>query len=322
MLTPTKPTSRQWRPNILIFGASGTGKTKTWLDLVKLTGARALVFDTHHGTDAWAASYPTGWEVVHSSSPEELDDQIDHYCARPGNFSMFVVDDISVVHVEQQDIADDELRPLKQMRDRTVGKFGAVLDPGARAQVSRMNRVALNKLTHLDMARVVVARCTPKYRPRTDGKFFEQDGWTFSGDKEMPYSFDMVMHLETYGQRRVAVIEKARGMPTFPATIEEFDAAKLLAQLPCGRAGFTDPAKPEPLISAEQVAELRSVFAEAALEPGRQSRALNHFGATSIKDVPAARYHELMAALRTVIDSKKPKSAPEPNPEEQQQQQN
>jgi len=75
MIAPSKPSQRQWRPNILIFGASGTGKTRTWLDLQRLTGARAICFDTHHGTDAWAHTYPDGWDVVHSSSPEELDER-------------------------------------------------------------------------------------------------------------------------------------------------------------------------------------------------------------------------------------------------------
>lgn len=301
MIAPQRPQQRQWRPNILIFGASGTGKTRTWLDLVRLTGARCLAIDTHHGTDAWANAYPTGWDVVHTASPDEIEAQIDHYCARPSGYSMFVVDDISVAHTMLQDSADDELRPMRKRKDPSVGRFQGVLDPGAWGVLKRMAHVSLHKLTHLDMARVVVARSKPHYQAGSNGKV--ASGSTFAGDKDMEYSFDLVLQLEKFGATRVAIVEKARGIE-MPATIEDFTAEKLLALLPCGAAGFTDQAKPEALIDREQAQFLRALFADAALEPGRQTRALAAYGATTIDDVPAARYLDLVQALRTVIAKK------------------
>lgn len=313
MIHPTKPSARRWRPNILIFGASGTGKTRTWLDLVRLTGAKALCMDTHHGTDAWAHTYPTGWDVVHSSSPTELEQQIDHYLAVPAGYTMFVVDDISVAYTELQDQADDELRPLRQRKDTTIGRFGSVMDPGSWSQVKRMAHVSLNKLTHLDMARVVVARSKPHYEASSSGGKLqlERKGKTWSGDKDMEYSFDLVIQLEKYGDRRVAVIEKARGMPNMPSTIEEFTAEKLLQYLPCGASGFTDPSTPEPVVDEAQANELRSLFALAALEPGRQSRVLAHYGATTIDDMPLKNLGALTAALTAEITKNGSKTQPQ-----------
>ena len=315
MIQPTKPSARIWRPNILIFGASGTGKTRTWLDLVRLTGARAMCMDTHHGTDAWGANaaYHKGWDVVHSSSPDELEEQIDHYLAVPSGYTMFVVDDISVAYTELQDRADDELRPLRQRKDSNVGRFGSVMDPGSWSQVKRMAHVSLNKLTHLDMARVVVARSKPHYTASSAGGklALERKGMTWSGDKDMEYSFDLVIQLEKYGDRRVAVIEKARGMPDMPSTIEDFTAEKLLAHLPCGARGFTDPATPAPVVDADQATELRALFARAAMEPGRQARALAHYGATSFEDVPLKNLGALTAALAKVIADTESKTQPQ-----------
>jgi len=314
MIAPSKPSQRQWRPNILIFGASGTGKTRTWLDLQRLTGARAICFDTHHGTDAWAHTYPDGWDVVHSSSPEELDEQITHYLANPGDYTMFIVDDISVAYTELQERADDELRPQRRKKDVSVGQFGSVMDPGSWAQVKRMAHVSLNKLTHLDMARVVVARSKPHYTASTvGGKLqLERKGQTWSGDKDMEYSFDLVLQLEKYGDRRVAVVEKARGMSSMPSTIEDVSAEALLALLPCGAKGFTDAATPEPIITDEQAQTLRGLFARCQELPtwvaGRQSRALNYYGAMSIEDVPAARFTALRDALSTVLLTEQPQT--------------
>jgi hypothetical protein len=297
MIQPTKPTARIWRPNILIFGDSGTGKTKTWLDLMQLTGARALCVDTHNGTNAWVRTYPEGWDVVHSDSPDEIEEQIDYRLQFPGDYTMFVVDDWSVAHTELQNMADDELRPVRKLKDRSIGKFTSVLDPGAKSIVKRIAQIPVNKLTHLDMARVVVARAQPKYKAKSDGSFFERDGTTYSGEKDMAYSFDLVLQLEKYGDRRVAVIEKARGMPHFPATIEEFTAEKLLALLPGGKEGFVRKSTPEPVVTKEQADALRAMFAELKLEPGRQSKALQIYGAVTCDDLPAKNYEPLMARL-------------------------
>lgn len=305
MISPTKPVARDWRPNILMFGASGTGKTRTWLDLVKITGARALVIDTHHGTDAWAASYPDGWDVVHTSSPEEIEDQIDHYLARRSDYTAFVIDDISVVHTELQDRADDELRPIRTRRDQSVGRFGSVMDPGSWGVIKRMAAVTTNKLTHLPMARIVVARSKPHYEASTGsgGKLaLERKGKTWSGDKDLEYSFDLVLQLEKFGDRRVAVVEKARGM-RLPTTIDDFDAQKLLDLLPCGPAGFRAVGAPEPMITREQADSLRALFSAARLAPGRQSAALHHYGAISIDDLPARHYLALVGNLRSLIDA-------------------
>lgn len=300
MIQPTKPSARQWRPNILIYGASGTGKTKTWLDLRAITGARALVIDTHHGTDAWSRIYPDGWDVVHSASPVEMEAQIRHYCAIPGKYTMFIIDDITVPIAEVTNMADDELRPAKQRRDQSIGMFSGVIDIGTWGPIKRIIHRPLNALTHLDMARIVVARSQPHYEQTGDGKR-RLVGSTWKGDKEMDYSFDLVLQLERFGDVHTAVRIKARGLPDFPMMIEEFTAEKLLAHLPCGVKGFTDPTTPEPLIDATQANDLRALLARAALEPGRQSRALQHFGATSIDDVPARQFAGLVAALHTVI---------------------
>lgn len=300
MLKPETPQAKPWRPNILMFGASGTGKTKTWMDLAKLTGAKCLAIDTHKGTDAWAHLYADHYQVVHTSSPPEIEAQLDHYLETPDGFSMFVVDDISVSHTVLQDMADDELRPLKKGK---AGQFSGVLDPGARSIIKRLAHVTLNKLTHLDMARIVVARSKPHYEASSKGGAFtlERKGTTFAGDKDMEYDFDLVLQLEKYGTRRVAVTEKSRGMPDFPATIEDFTAEKLLALLPCGPAGFTDPSQPAPVVTEEQADEIRTLFGLAKLEPGRQSKALAHHGAHSIDDLPRGAFPLLVSQLRAVI---------------------
>jgi hypothetical protein len=325
MIQPSKPLAERWRPNIMIFGASGTGKTRTWLDIVKFTGARALCIDTHHGTDAWVRVYPDGWDVVHSGDPDELEEQIDNYLTRPAGYTMFVIDDISVVTAELQNKADDELRPLRRRKDVTVGTFGSVMDPGSWGQLKRIANIAMNKLTHLDMARIVVARSKPHYEVKPGAGFaLERRGKTWSGDKDMEYSFDLVLQLEKFGDRRVAIVEKARGLPEMPTMIEDFDAAKLLAALPGGGDGFCDPSKPAPVITATQAQQLRDLLATAKLEAGRQSRILNHYGAVSIEDLPAKNFQVLMAGLLkhireqqspAVVTDTDPKPEPEPQPE-------
>ncbi len=303
-LKPESPEDKSWRPNIFIYGESGTGKTKTLLDLAKLTGAKLLLIDSHHGTDAWAHLYKGVYQVIHTDSPPEVEAQVDYYLEFPEGFTMFGIDDISCVHGQMSNMADDELRPKKKT---DVGMFGTVMDPGVFGIIKRLNRLVPAKLRKMDMARIVVGRSKPNYKSSTvNGHLkLERSGTTWEGDNSLTYEFDLVLELVKYGSHRVAVVEKSRGMPDFPSTIEAFNAAKLIELLPNKGEGFSKTSTPNPVLTAVQAIEIMDLFKVAELDPVRQSKAISHYGGTCIEDIPRKHFPELVTKMKTIINKKK-----------------
>lgn len=295
-ITPTRARATPWRPRILVYGESGAGKTTLGLDIAKLTGAKTLVIDTEHGTDTYGKDFD--FDVIHADSPEEIEAQIDYYAERPEGYTLLIIDPISCVHAALEAQADDELRPKK---GPAAGKFGAVFDPGVRAQIKRINRRLPAKLRKLDMAQIVTARAKPNWKVTTGptGKIqMERIGSTWEGDNSLDYEFDIILELLVYGvgehANRVAVVRKARGMK-LPDKIEEFSATKLLDMLP--RSGFVRVSDPHPMVTEEQARRIHDLVAALRLEPGALTRALNRWGATMIEDLPRSSAEQIIATL-------------------------
>lgn len=292
VLRPQRASALPHRPSIMVYGSAGAGKTRLHLEIAKLTGARALVIDTEHGTDPYRKHYD--FDVIHTDSPPEIEAQVDYYLERPEGYTMLVVDPISCVHAALENMADDELRPKRKADE--VGRFGSVIDPAAKNILKRIARILPAKLHKLDMAKIVTARAKPVWQD------WKRVGETWEGDNSLEYEFDLVLELKVVGVNRIATVKKARGLQ-MPRTIDDFTAAKLLEFLPA--EGFSGESTPNPLVTDEQAEEIRRLLPLANLDPAVWSQALTQYGATCIEDMPRAAAGPVIARLRAKVEHAK-----------------
>lgn len=299
-LQPQKAKAEKLRPNILVYGESGAGKTLLGLQLAKLTGAKLLVIDGDGGTRDYGGIFD--FHHIVTDDPLELEAQVDYYLEHPGEFTMMMVDPISVFHQRVEAMADDEIRPHKGK----VGRFSSVLDPGARANIKRLNRITLAKLRRLDMALVVTARAKPKYKVVTHGgklKGLEREGTTWEGDNMTDYEFRDTLQLVKFGDRRVVQWEKTRGKAN--SRIEADDPLKVAEKLLpviTNPQGFTDAAEARPVVTEEMAEEIHDLVRSVELEPGELTRILGRAGASEVEELPRDAGEKLITWLKAKKD--------------------
>lgn len=283
VLRPKKAEEKILRPNLLIYGDSGAGKTLTALQLAKLTGARCLVIDGDKGTDDYGGQFD--FDVIQTDSPVELEAQLDYYLEHPEGYTMFVVDPISVFHTNLESMADADVRKTKQQ----VSRFSPVLDPGTRAIIKRLNKITAAKMRRLDMALVVTARSKPKYKAVASGgklRSLEQVGTTWDGDNTLDYEFRATIEIVKMGNRRIGRWDKTRGVahPDIEADNPLVFAEKLLPYV--GRAGFTAESTPDPVVTEAQAERINQLVRELNLEQGVLTGLLDRAGASCVEDLP------------------------------------
>ncbi len=302
-LKPEKAKARPWRPNVLIYGEAGTGKTIFALELSKIIKAKTLLIDAERGSERYGASFD--FDVIHTDDPEEIDEQIDYYLEHPDGFTCFVIDPISTVHNRLTGMADDELRGKRTKGGGKVGRFESVLDPGARALLKRYNKSTMAKLKRLDMTRIVTARAKPKYKVTTSGGKFsmERQGTTWEGDNSLDFEFDIVIELlKTGSGKHLGRVEKSRGFE-WGEQISDF-SAKRFVELIGPAATWNAESKPRPVISSDDAKKVRQLLDDTSPDPGAITRALTHYGATCIEDIPREHAASIIKNLENAKKNK------------------
>lgn len=180
LVNPFQPaTAVAKKLKVLIYGASGTGKT-----IAALSFPRPAVVDTEGGTDLYAgrAGIPA-FSVLRAKSLSDVEAAIKFIQADNGKtFETLVIDAITVLYDVQKDAAarsnlkDGEMNP--RLWNRVNGRMVALY----------------NALTNLPVHVVVIARESELYEG--EGLNLKRTGVKPDGDKKMTYMFDFVVRLK------------------------------------------------------------------------------------------------------------------------------
>lgn len=196
MFTKATPVSKKLK--ILIYGASGTGKT-----LAALSFPRPAVVDAENGTDLYAGrpNIPE-FSVLRVKTFEELQKAISFIQADKGkSFDTLVIDSVSVFYDVQKEAAS---------------KTAANQELGYREWAKINNRMVYlyNTLTNLPVHIVCIAREAVEYE--TKGNNLTKVGTKPDADKRLVYMFDFIIRMNGDHSGEVIKSRGAGNLKTMP----------------------------------------------------------------------------------------------------------
>lgn len=196
MFEVAKPVSKKLK--ILVFGASGSGKTR-----FGLTFPRVAVVDTENGTDLYAGRDGVAeFQVLRVKTLTELEKAIDFINKDGGKtIGTLFLDSMTVFY----DVLLDSVR-RSLARKKNVAVDDVDLGYKERASVNMRMKGIYARLTNLPVHVVVTAREADLYS--TEGGNLQKIGTKPDLDKAVMYMFDFVLQMKP---DHSATIVKSRG---------------------------------------------------------------------------------------------------------------
>jgi hypothetical protein len=196
MFTKATPVSKKLK--ILIYGASGTGKT-----LAALSFPRPAVVDAENGTDLYAgrAGMPE-FSVLRIKTFEELQKAISYIQADKGkSFDTLVIDSVSVFYDVQKEAA------AKTAKDNELGYREW-------AKINNRMVYLYNTLTNLPVHIVCIAREAVEYETKNGN--LTKVGTKPDADKRLVYMFDFIIRMTADHGGEVVKSRGAGNIKTMP----------------------------------------------------------------------------------------------------------
>ena len=220
-----EPSNR--RNKILIWGDSGTGKTKAALSF-----PRCAYMDNHGSAEKYRIAYqeehkffpprpdvlPTADNVIQAVKSLMLD---------PGDRSTLVLDDITTFWDQlQAKWSETFLSRLPQSKGHHAEFY--TFQPSDWQHPKRELRITLRRMIAVDMTSIAIARSQNKYAGKGTN-YMEVVGQIFAGERNITYEFDFIFEFIVEDDKRFAVVHKQRITPgdkPFPERIEHHINAK------------------------------------------------------------------------------------------------
>jgi hypothetical protein len=196
MFQKATPVSKKLK--ILIYGASGTGKT-----LAALSFPRPAVVDAENGTDLYAgrAGMPE-FSVLRIKTFEELQKAISYIQADKGkSFDTLVIDSVSVFYDVQKEAA------AKTAKDNELGYREW-------AKINNRMVYLYNTLTNLPVHIVCIAREAVEYETKNGN--LTKVGTKPDADKRLVYMFDFIIRMTADHGGEVVKSRGAGNIKTMP----------------------------------------------------------------------------------------------------------
>lgn len=248
------------KPQVLVFGSAGVGKTWTLLDfpatyyidaegganqkeyLAKLKKSGGMYFGQEDGSQDF----------------ESVLEQIKALATEKHSYKTLVIDSFS--HLQLIEVGKEVEKMMKDKKDMTK-TYGAEKKPSA----SYAKRL-VEWVSKLDMTTIIVAHEKQSF-VNGEAAGFTADAW----DK-MEYLFNLVLRVKKTGDTRTASIVKSRfnGFPTggnFPWAYDEFAARY-------GKAVLEQESVPLVLATPEQVVELKTLLENWKAPDGWEDKVL------------------------------------------------
>ena len=220
-----EPSNR--RNKILIWGDSGTGKTKAALSF-----PRCAYMDNHGSAEKYRIAYqeehkffpprpdvlPTADNVIQAVKSLMLD---------PGDRATLVLDDITTFWDQlQAKWSETFLSRLPQSKGHHAEFY--TFQPSDWQHPKRDLRITLRRMIAVDMTSIAIARSQNKYAGKGTN-YMEVVGQIFAGERNITYEFDFIFEFIVEDDKRFAVVHKQRVTPgdkPFPERFEHHINAK------------------------------------------------------------------------------------------------
>jgi hypothetical protein len=271
---PPEPSNR--RSKILIWGDSGTGKTKAGLSF-----PACAYLDNHGSAEKYRVAYPQ-----HRFFPPRPDvlPTADNVMAAittllgdPGDRLTVVLDDITTFWDQVQGKWSNLfLARLPQSKGHHAEFY--TFQPSDWIHPKRELRSMLRRMMAIDLTSIAIARSQPKYAGKGQN-FMEVVGQIFAGEKSIVYEYDYIFEFTVEGDKRYAVVHKQRitpGEKPFPERFEHHINPQGLSNFYEIFCQYVDPkrltAPPHAVSDPEQTQEgSPAQVAQAATLPGAAS---------------------------------------------------
>jgi hypothetical protein len=214
------PVLSRSRSKILVFGESGTGKTKAALSF-----PACAYMDNHGSAEKYKGAYPQ-----HMFFPPRADilptcDNVlaatGALLADPGDRLTLVLDDVTT-HWDQVQVKWSNIFLTRLVNSKGHHAEFYSFQPGDWPHVKRDLRRLLRRMIAVDMTSIAIARSQNKYAGKGQN-FMEVVGTTFAGEKGIVYEFDYVFEFVVEDNKRYAIVHKQRITPGDKPFPEKFE---------------------------------------------------------------------------------------------------
>lgn len=200
---PPRPPGK--RTKILIWGESGTAKTKSALGFPK-----CAYIDNHGSAEPYESAYMGLHLFAHPTNPDETMGAVQALIADPGDRLTVVLDD-ATTYWDQVQIkwADLFLKRLPRSKGHHAEFY--TFQPGDWVHPKREQKTLITRLIAMDPNVVVIARAKKEYAGNTgDSDFMRVIGEIFAGERNLQYEFDYIIQNILADGKRYAIVNKQR----------------------------------------------------------------------------------------------------------------
>lgn len=259
-LKAKRPTDKNKRLKLFLFGTWGTGKTRCALRF-----PRSYFIDGEAGTDRYVDLFEESEsDRLQTTDVDEVIDQVRCLATTEHNYLTLCIDPITTIETDLILRAEDihgEGFQLWRMRDRVLRRL-------------------VNLLYGLDMNVIVTAHGKIEY-----GDNMKKIGTTFDAWKRWPYVFDLGIELYRRGAKTYGIVRKTR-MKEFP----EGDDFLFSYEAICDRYGqdiIEKKATPKVLAAPDEIVKLNRLLESIVVPDGTVERWKTKAGVEEFADMTA-----------------------------------
>lgn len=271
MLRAKKPEVKEARLKVLLYADKGAGKTHFCCSMP----------DTYYIDTEGLEDYPhlvnmlrdNGGELVYLTEISEIIKEVQALLSTKHEFKTVVIDSISFPYAW---LAQNEAERLIKSSPKEIEgtEYGANL-----AKAKRLTFQLGILLSRLDMNVVVIAHEKSKF---IDGKDM---GKTFDINDKLAYSLGAVWNLRLMGKIRKLFVEKSRYSEIKTGDLIDFDQGYEAIKSLFGESIFLRDAKSEPLITPDQISEIRHLFEVLKISDEQVNKMLTNAKAIKLEEV-------------------------------------
>jgi len=278
------------RLKILVFGDSGTLKTRTGLSFAD------VVIDTEGSSDFYGDEF--NYDVIRTSEPDEILKSIQYLLTNKHDYKTLLFDSFTPYWESLQKKYNEIFMNRNQKSKGFKFEFYE-FQPRDWQTLKADLKYLIRKLLMLDMNVIVTARQKAQYK---DGAFMEIIGETFDGEKGLPYEFDVVLkfYIDNNGKFMVQTLKDRTGK--FPKL---FENRKEIFVTAFGKDNLERVSVSVKMITATQKKKIQNYLNSIKATPESVKKSLENYDANSIDELTYDNAEIIIKTLESNISAEK-----------------